>query len=171
MQANFPSSFKTNSVGNTRRNRHTIILANGVSPSLPPLLDLYEITMAPKRKLEIAGLYLSTDGRHCDEHPSFGRAVALRDLLVIKKESLVINGRQEEVGAAYHVVDRVTRCKVGFVHQARTLPGLLNELNNSFVMVDEMYADSKNRKKRTKDDEMHGMCLCVVVNPAFLPDL
>ena len=106
---------------------------------------------------KVLGLYHNTDGRSCDCHPAYDIAVAVGNLVFVKKELLLIHVRVQDVGAVYCVVDSIIKCKVGFVLRALSFTGRLDNLNNCFVIVKELYKNSNNPYKVLKDSNIFGM--------------
>ena len=93
---------------------------------------------------EVLGLYHDTDGRSCNLHPACGIAVAVGDLVFVKKESFLIHGRLQDIEAVYRVVDDIVKCKVGFVPCVLSFTGRLDKLDNCFAIVKELYDNSTN---------------------------
>ena len=77
---------------------------------------------------------------------------------------MVVNGRAEPVGAVYRVVNGVRTCKVAFVPKFIALTGMLKLVDNKYVTVTELYANSSNPYKVLKDTKMHGMAVCTVID-------
>ena len=76
----------------------------------------------------------------------------------------MVNGCTELVGAVYQVVNGVRTCKVAFVPKFIALTGMLELVDNKYVTVTELYANSSNPYKVLKDTKMHGMAVCTVID-------
>ena len=113
---------------------------------------------------KVLGLYHDIDGRSCALHPACGIAVAVGDLVFVKKEASPIHGHPQDVGAVYCVENRVVKCKVGFVPCVLSFTGWLDELDNCFAIVKELYGNSSNPYKVLKDTSTFGMMRCKTVD-------
>ena len=123
----------------------------------------------PIQRFEIVGLYCPSEGRSCTNHMACGMTVLAGDLVLVKKEQLVMNGRIEDVGAVYRVVDGAVSCKIGYLPRVLSFLGRLDELHGQYAQVTELYALSSNMYKVLKDANMQGMAACSIVNQAGAP--
>ena len=113
---------------------------------------------------EVLGLYHNTDGHSCALHPACGIAVAVGDLVFVKKESSLIHGHLQDIGAVYCIKNGVVKCKVGFVPCILSFTRRLDVLENCFAIVKELYANSSNPYKVLKDSNTYGRTRCQTVD-------
>ena len=78
------------------------------------------------------------------------------DLVFVKKESSLIHGCLQDVGAVYCVKNGVVKCKVGFVSCVLSFTSCLDKLDNCFAIVKELYGNSSNPYKVLKDTNTFG---------------
>ena len=125
---------------------------------------LQKLTLQSMLSFKVLGLYHNTDGHSCNLHPACGIAVAVGDLVFVKKESSLIYGHIQDVGAIYWVVDSIVKCKVGFVPHVLSFTKQLDKLDNCFAIVKELYGNSSNPYKVLKDTNTFGMMRCQTVD-------
>ena len=65
--------------------------------------------------LEVVGIESSSQGRSCESHATCGCLVKDDVLLRLRKVQVLIEGKEEPAIAAYHVMDGVDTCRVGFL--------------------------------------------------------
>lgn len=107
--------------------------------------------------LEIVGLEMPNNGRSCCQHEVCGRFVSTGDVLRLVRCVVTVNGIMESAVKCVKVVDASDGCTVALV--PIVLAGLPKVQDNviQFVMVMELYKDSKNTHKRRKSHQNHDM--------------
>ncbi len=72
-------------------------------------------THSPGIVVEIVGIEKGDRGRSCEEHNVCGEVVEEDTLLRLRREQILVDGKEETVIACYWVIDGVDCCCVGFL--------------------------------------------------------
>ena len=66
--------------------------------------------------VEIVGMEMGNKGCSCEEHVNNDGKVMAKDVVVrLRKEQIMVEGKEETAIAAIWVTDRIDRCRVGFI--------------------------------------------------------
>ena len=107
--------------------------------------------------IEIVGLKNSSNGRSCGVHAICGEDVGPGDVLRLVPCVIFVGDTPENAVKAVKVVDGMDSCTVGFVPRAQAKLKKVRDHHNKFVTVKELYEDSGNSYKRSKDRSNYGM--------------
>ncbi len=74
--------------------------------------------------VEIVGIEKDDCGCSCEEHDVCGEVVEEDTLLRLRREKILVDGKEETIIACYWLTDGVNRCCVGFLkHHMVNMPG------------------------------------------------
>ena len=109
-----------------------------------------EATHPPGIIVEIVGIEKGDRGRSCEEHDVCGEVVEEDTLLRLRREQILVDGKEETSIACYWVTDGIDRCRVGFlkrhmVKHAWRFDGALVQVTKVFS-ADPLCCDSAERK-------------------------
>ena len=109
-----------------------------------------EATHPPGIVVEIVGIDKGDRGRSCEEHDVCGEVVEEDTLLRLRREQILVDGKEETAIACYWVTDGVDRCRVGFlkrhmVKHAWRFDGALVQVTK-VLSADPHRCDSAERK-------------------------
>ena len=113
---------------------------------------------------EIVGLRASTNGRSCTKHACCGMHVKCNDLVKVKKTVATVNGKIEEAGQVVLVKNGDESCVIAFVPKIILKNDNLETILGSYAQITELYKDSKNTYKQSKDHNGCGMASCRLLN-------
>ena len=109
-----------------------------------------EATHPPGIAVKIVGIEIGNHGRLCEEHDVCGEVVEEDTLLRLRREQILVDGKEETVIACYWVTDGADRCRVGFlkrhiVNHAWRFDGALVQVTK-VLSADPHRCDSAERK-------------------------
>ena len=124
-----------------------------------------EATHPPGIIVEIVGIEKGDRGRSCEEHDVCGEVVEEDTLLRLRREQILVDGKEETVIACYWVTNGIERCCVGFlkrhmVKHAWRFDGALVQVTKVFS-TDPCHCDLVERKMYHHD---HGCTLGTIVS-------
>ena len=67
--------------------------------------------------VEIVGIAASNEGRNCEDHKCCGSLLETDVVVRFRTTQVVVNGKEEQAIAAYHVTGGIDRCRVGFLRK------------------------------------------------------
>jgi len=109
-----------------------------------------EATHPPGIIVDIVGIEKGDRCRSCEEHDVCGEVVEEDTLLHLRREKILVDGKEETGIACYWVTDGIDRCRVGFlkrhmVNHAWRFDGALVQVTKVFS-TDPHCCDSAERK-------------------------
>ena len=122
-------------------------------------------THPPGIVVKIVGIEKGDRGRSCEEHDVCGEVVEEDTLLRLRREQILVDGKEETVIACYWMTNGVDRCCVGFlkrhmVKHAWRFDGALVQVTKVFS-ADPHCCDSAERKMYHHN---HGCALGTIVS-------
>ncbi len=124
-----------------------------------------EATHPPGIIAEIVGIEKGDRGCSCEEHDVCGEVVEEDTLLHLRREQILVDGKEETSIACYWVTDGIDHCRVGFlkrhmVKHAWRFDGALVQVTKVFS-ADPLCCDSAERKMYHHN---HGCALGTIVS-------
>ena len=112
--------------------------------------------------VNIVGISCADNGRSCEEHAVCGSVVDIDVVVRIRKEQVVVNGREETALCVYWVTDGVDRCRVGFLQ--RHLVKHHSNYDGKLAQVVEFLSTSDSPADKAKAHRNKGICRASIID-------
>ena len=116
--------------------------------------------------VEIVGIAASNQGRNCEDHKCCGSLLETDVVVRFRTTQVVVNGKEEQAIAAYHVTGGIDRCRVGFLR--KNLLRFKDQYDGGLAQVTEIFDDmSPSPGDREKVHRFRGYCRAVLIDAEY----
>ena len=113
--------------------------------------------------VDIVGITSGDRGRSCEEHEVCGSILELDMVVRIKREQVIVDGREETALTVNWVSDGIDRCRVGFLRKA--LVKHHNRYNGRLAQITEIYTpDDDSPSKRRLYHQSRGCAVGTIID-------